>query len=57
VNKTDRVSKTRKMLLDRIREDSAEMGVAVNWEHLNTAPIPALKFCSIMLQLHKPATK
>ena len=57
MNKTDRVSKTRKMLLDRIREDSAEMGVAVNWEHLNTAPIPALKFCSIMLQLHKPATK
>jgi len=47
------VSRIRKDLLERIRKDSTEMGVEVNWEHLSPAPIPALKFCSIMLQLHK----
>jgi hypothetical protein len=48
-----RVNKKRTELLDRIRKDAAEAGVDVNWEHLNSAPISALRFCSIMLQLHK----
>lgn len=52
-----RIIKRRRELLDRIRTNAAEMGVEVNWEHLNTAPIPALQFAIIMLQLHKVETK
>ena len=52
-----KIVRKRRELLDRIRVDAAEMGVEVNWEHLNTAPMPAVQFCSIMLQLHKVDTK
>jgi hypothetical protein len=47
------VSKKRTELLERIRKNAAEAGVEVNWEHLNSAPFPAVQFVSIMLDLHK----
>ena len=47
------MSKKRTELLERIRKDAEEQGVEVNWEHLNSAPLSAVQFVSIMLQLHK----
>lgn len=43
----------RQEILERISKEAAEAGVEVNWEHLNSAPIPALNFVRLMLQLHK----
>lgn len=46
-----KITKKRQALLDRIKTEAGEAGVEVDWEDLNTAPLPTLRLVSIRLQL------